>query len=93
VVRDMEMLRLPLPLDVKPGASASRRIEFHAAANLLERFCRLWESISPPSNSNVFTLAHVFQLLLSPSVTRPITRDFMVDAERAARAEGTSVFC
>ena len=67
---------------------ASPNIEPGAAAIYDERFCRMWEFYLAAVELEFLHGSHmVFQLLLSTKRDAvPITRDFMVDSERAAWA-------
>ena len=67
------------PFFVPPGAEA-------LAAIYDERFCRMWEFYLAAVELEFLHGSHmVFQLLLSTKRDAvPITRDFMIDAERAA---------
>jgi cyclopropane-fatty-acyl-phospholipid synthase len=57
-----------------------------------ERFCRMWEWYLSAVELEFLHGSHmVFQLLLAKTRDAvPITRDFMIDAERAAQAKGYS---
>ena len=86
---DMEVLRLHYRYTVKHWRERFAKNRTKAAAIYDERFCRMWEFYLAAVELEFLHGSHmVFQLLLSTKRdTLPITRDFMVDAERAALAK------
>jgi cyclopropane-fatty-acyl-phospholipid synthase len=88
---DMEVLRLHYRHTVKHWRERFAKNRRQAAAICGERFCRMWEFYLAAVELEFLHGSHmVFQLLLSTKRDAvPITRDFMVDAERAAAAKAT----
>jgi cyclopropane-fatty-acyl-phospholipid synthase len=86
---DMEVLRLHYRYTVKHWRERFAKNRAYAAAIYGERFCRMWEFYLAAVELEFLHGSHmVFQLLLSTKRDAvPITRDFMVDAERAAWAQ------
>ena len=86
---DMEVLRLHYYHTVKHWRQRFAENRAKAAEIYDERFCRMWEFYLAAVELEFLHGSHmVFQLLLS--IRReavPITRDFMVDAERGAWAK------
>jgi cyclopropane-fatty-acyl-phospholipid synthase len=85
----MEVLRLHYYHTVKHWRQRFAANRAKAAEIYDERFCRMWEFYLAAVELEFLHGSHmVFQLLLS--IRReavPITRDFMVDAERGAWAK------
>jgi cyclopropane-fatty-acyl-phospholipid synthase len=88
---DMEVLRLHYRYTVKHWRERFARNRDRAVALSDERFCRMWEFYLAAVELEFLHGSHmVFQLLLSTRRDAvPITRDFVVDAERAASAKET----
>jgi cyclopropane-fatty-acyl-phospholipid synthase len=86
---DMEVLRLHYRYTVKHWRERFAENRDRAAALYDERFCRMWEFYLAAVELEFLHGSHmVFQLLLSTRRDAvPITRDFMLDAERAALAK------
>ena len=86
---DMEVLRLHYRYTVKHWRERFAKNRAQAAAIYDERFCRMWEFYLAAVELEFLHGSHmVFQLLLSTRRDAvPITRDFMIDAERAAWAK------
>ncbi|MGA7031386.1 MAG: class I SAM-dependent methyltransferase, partial [Pseudolabrys sp.] len=86
---DMEVLRLHYRYTVKHWRERFAKNRAQAAAIYDERFCRMWEFYLAAVELEFLHGSHmVFQLLLSTRRDAvPITRDFMIDAERAAFAK------
>jgi len=86
---DMEVLRLHYYYTVKHWRERFAKHRAQAAAIYNERFCRMWEFYLAAVELEFLHGSHmVFQLLLSIKRDAvPITRDFMVNAERAAWAK------
>jgi cyclopropane-fatty-acyl-phospholipid synthase len=84
----VEVLRLHYRYTVKHWRERFAKNRTKAAAIYDERFCRMWEFYLAAVELEFLHGSHmVFQLLLSTKRdTLPITRDFMVDAERTALA-------
>ena len=89
---DMEVLRLHYYHTVKHWRQRFAGNRAKAAEIYDERFCRMWEFYLAAVELEFLHGSHmVFQLLLSiPREAVPITRDFMVDAERGAWAKAAS---
>jgi cyclopropane-fatty-acyl-phospholipid synthase len=83
---DMEVLRLHYHYTVKHWRERFVKNRARAAALYDERFCRMWEFYLAAVELEFLHGSHmVFQLLLSTNRGAvPITRDFIMDAERAA---------
>jgi len=96
---DMEVLRLHYYYTVKHWRERFAQNRAQAVATCDERFCRMWEFYLAAVELEFLHGSHmVFQLLLSTRRDAvPITRDFMIDAERKTdmtptvlyRSEGT----
>jgi len=86
---DMEVLRLHYRYTVKHWRERFAKNRARAAAIYDERFCRMWEFYLAAVELEFLHGSHmVFQMLLSTKRDAvPITRDFMVDSERAAWAK------
>jgi len=86
---DMEVLRLHYHYTVKHWRERFAKNRAKAAAIYDERFCRMWEFYLAAVELEFLHGSHmVFQLLLSIKRDAvPITRDFMIDVERAAHAK------
>jgi cyclopropane-fatty-acyl-phospholipid synthase len=86
---DMEVLRLHYRYTVKHWCERFAKNRARAAAIYGERFCRMWEFYLAAVELEFLHGSHmVFQLLLSTKRdVVPITRDFMIDFERAAWAK------
>ena len=86
---DTEVLRLHYRYTVKHWRERFAKNRARAAAIYDERFCRMWEFYLAAVELEFLHGSHmVFQLLLSTKRDAvPITRDFMVDSERAAWAK------
>jgi cyclopropane-fatty-acyl-phospholipid synthase len=86
---DMEVLRLHYRYTVKHWRERFAANRAKAAAITDERFCRMWEFYLAAVELEFLHGSHmVFQLLLSTKREAvPITRDFMVDSERAGWAK------
>ena len=86
---DVEVLRLHYRYTVKHWRERFNKNRAKAAAIYDERFCRMWEFYLAAVELEFLNGSHmVFQMLLSINREAvPITRDFMVDAERAARMQ------
>ena len=89
---DMEVLRLHYHHTVRHWRERFAKNRARAAAIYDERFCRMWEFYLTAVELEFLHGSHmVFQLLLSTKRDAvPITRDFMVDAERKAHITPTS---
>jgi cyclopropane-fatty-acyl-phospholipid synthase len=87
-VADMEVLRLHYHYTIKHWRQRFATNRERAAELYDERFCRMWEFyLSAAELDFQHGNSMVFQLLLSNTRDAvPITRDFMVDAERAGIA-------
>lgn len=85
-VDDAEILRLHYTYTVKHWRERFARNREQAKKIYDERFCRMWEFYLAAVELEFLHGSHmVFQLLLSTKRDAvPITRDFMIDAERAA---------
>ena len=85
---DMEVLRLHYYYTVKHWRERFANNRARAAAIYDERFCRMWEFYLAAVELEFLHGSHmVFQILLSTKRDAvPITRDFMIDFERAALA-------
>lgn len=85
-VDDAEILRLHYTYTVKHWRERFARNREQAKKIYDERFCRMWEFYLSAVELEFLHGSHmVFQLLLSTKRDAvPITRDFMIDAERAA---------
>ena len=85
---DMEVLRLHYRYTVKHWRERFAKNRAQAVAICDERFCRMWEFYLAAVELEFLHGSHmVFQLLLSTRRDAvPITRDFMIDVERAACA-------
>ena len=85
---DMEVLRLHYYYTVKHWRERFAKNRAQAVAICDERFCRMWEFYLAAVELEFLHGSHmVFQLLLSTKRDAvQITRDFMIDAERAASA-------
>jgi cyclopropane-fatty-acyl-phospholipid synthase len=85
---DMEVLRLHYYYTVKHWRERFAKNRAQAVAICDERFCRMWEFYLAAVELEFLHGSHmVFQLLLSTKRDAvPITRDFMIDGERAACA-------
>jgi cyclopropane-fatty-acyl-phospholipid synthase len=85
---DMEVLRLHYRYTVKHWRERFAKNRARAAAIYDERFSRMWEFYLAAVELEFRHGSHmVFQMLLSTKRDAvPITRDFMVDSERAAWA-------
>ncbi len=84
-VADMEVLRLHYHYTIKHWRRRFLKNRAKAAALYDERFCRMWEFyLGAVELDFLHGSSMVFQLLLSRTRDAvPITRDFMVDDERA----------
>ena len=82
----MEVLRLHYRYTVKHWRERFAKNRARAAAIYDERFCRMWEFYLAAVELEFLHGSHmVFQILLSTKRDAvPITRDFMIDVERAA---------
>lgn len=88
---DIEILRLHYAETLKEWRNRFCRNWDKATALYDERFCRMWEFYLASSE---MTFRHgnqvVFQIQLARRVdTVPMTRDYMIDAERAMRSRST----
>jgi cyclopropane-fatty-acyl-phospholipid synthase len=88
---DMEVLRLHYRYTVKHWRERFAKNRAQAVAIYDERFCRMWEFYLAAVELEFLHGSHmVFQLLLSTRRDAvPITRDFMIDAERAVYGKKT----
>jgi cyclopropane-fatty-acyl-phospholipid synthase len=87
-VDDVEILRLHYTYTLRHWRERFARNREQAKKIYDERFCRMWEFYLSAVELEFLHGSHmVFQLLLSTKRDAvPITRDFMIDAERAALA-------
>jgi cyclopropane-fatty-acyl-phospholipid synthase len=87
-VDDAEILRLHYTYTLRHWRERFARNREQAKKIYDERFCRMWEFYLSAVELEFLHGSHmVFQLLLSTKRDAvPITRDFMIDAERAALA-------
>ena len=87
---DMEVLRLHYRYTLTHWRERFAKNRSRAVALYDERFCRMWEFHLAAVELEFLHGSHmVFQLLLSTRRDAvPISRDFMVDAERSACAKG-----
>ena len=87
-VADMEVLRLHYAHTLRHWRERFQANREAAARLYDERFCRMWEFyLSAAELGFLHGSNMVFQLLLSPTRDAvPITRDFIVDEERAMLA-------
>jgi cyclopropane-fatty-acyl-phospholipid synthase len=92
-VTDVEVWRLHYAETLKEWRSRFLKNRAKAAALYDERFCRMWELyLSSAEMSFRYARNVVFQFQLSKRLdTLPLTRDYMLDAERSALpgADGT----
>lgn len=88
-VADSEILRLHYYYTVKHWRERFAANREQAKRIYDERFCRMWEWYLSAVELEFLHGSHmVFQLLLAKTRDAvPITRDFMIDAERAAQAK------
>jgi cyclopropane-fatty-acyl-phospholipid synthase len=88
-VDDAEILRLHYTYTVREWRKRFAKNRAAAKSIYDERFCRMWEFYLSAVELEFLHGSHmVFQLLLSTRRDAvPITRDFMIDAERAAQAK------
>jgi cyclopropane-fatty-acyl-phospholipid synthase len=86
-VTDVEVLRLHYAETLKKWRARFRRNWAKAAALYDERFCRMWEFYLAGAEMGFrYDGLVVFQFQLTKSVDAlPLTRDYMLDWERAAR--------
>jgi cyclopropane-fatty-acyl-phospholipid synthase len=86
---DMEVLRLHYHYTVKHWRERFAKNRAQAVAIYDEKFCRMWEFYLAAVELEFLHGSHmVFQLLLSTKRDAvPITRDFMIEAERTACAK------
>jgi cyclopropane-fatty-acyl-phospholipid synthase len=84
---DIEILRLHYAYTIRHWRERFARNRARAAEIYDERFCRMWEFYLSAVELEFVHGSHmVFQLLLSKRREAvPITRDYMLDAERAVR--------
>jgi cyclopropane-fatty-acyl-phospholipid synthase len=90
-VTDVEVLRLHYAETLKEWGARFLKNRAKAAQLYDERFCRMWEFYLA-SAEMTFRHDHlvVFQIQLARRVDAlPITRDYMLDAERASRLAGS----
>jgi len=85
-VMDVEVLRLHYAETLKEWRSRFLKNRARAAALYDERFCRMWELyLASAEMSFRYARNVVFQFQLAKRVdTLPLTRDYMLDAERRA---------
>ena len=85
-VTDVEVWRLHYAETLKEWRSRFLKNRANAAALYDERFCRMWELyLSSAEMSFRYARNVVFQFQLSKRLdTLPLTRDYMLDAERSA---------
>ena len=88
IVTDIEVLRLHYAETLKAWRERFTARREEAARILGERFCRMWEFyLSGAEGGFRHQGLVVFQIQLARRVdTLPVTRDYMVDSERAAAA-------
>jgi len=89
-VTDVEVLRLHYAETLKEWRARFRKNRDKAAALYNERFCRMWEYYLAGAEMS-FRYDHgvVFQIQLAKRIeTLPLTRDYMIESERAMRFAG-----
>jgi cyclopropane-fatty-acyl-phospholipid synthase len=87
---DVEVLRLHYAETLKEWRARFRKNWAKAAALYDERFCRMWEFYLASAEMTFrYDQQAVFQIQLTKRIeTLPMTRDYMLDSERAARFAG-----
>ena len=87
-VTDVEILRLHYAETLKEWRARFRKNRGKAAALYDERFCRMWEFYLAAAEMTFrYDRQAVFQIQLTRRIeTLPMSRDYMLDAERAMRS-------